>query len=68
MLIATGPSVHQLETSYLQRSDIDYIGVNGAIALSGVKFKYYVIIDHNLTNNRFDLIENVLKTSFCTLF
>ncbi len=68
MLIATGPSVHQLETSYLQRSDIDYIGVNGAIALSGVKFKYYVIIDHNFTNNRFDLIENVLKTSFCTLF
>ncbi len=47
MLIATGRSVHQLETSYLQRSDIDYIGVNSAIALSGVKFKYYVIIDHN---------------------
>lgn len=68
MLIATGPSVHQLEKSYLQQLDIDYLGVNGAIALTDVKFKYYVIIDHNFTHNRFDLVEKVLKTPSCTLF
>lgn len=48
--------------------DIDYIGVNGVIVLSGVKFKYYVIIDYNFINNCFDLIENVFKIFFCILF
>ena len=68
MLIATGPSVHKLEKSNLQQPNIDYIGVNGAIALNDVKFKYYVIIDHNFTNNRFDLVTKVLSNSSCTLF
>ncbi len=67
MLITTGPSVQQLEKITLQQPDIDYIGVNGAISLTDITFKYYVIIDHNFTNNRFDLVSKVLSSN-CTLF
>jgi hypothetical protein len=67
MLIATGPSIKRLDKTLFQRSDIDYIGVNGAISLNDVKFRYYVIIDLNFTKNRFDLVERVLD-SRCTLF
>lgn len=67
MLVATGPSIRHVHKTLFQRSDIDYIGVNGAIALDDVKFRYYVIIDLNFTKNRFDLVRRVLD-SRCTLF
>lgn len=67
MLVATGPSVGQVDKTLFQRSDIDYIGVNGAISLDDVKFRYYVIIDLNFTKKRFDLVKRVLG-SRCTLF
>ena len=67
MLVATGPSIKDVDKTLFQRSDIDYIGVNGAISLNDVNFRYYVIIDLNFTKNRFDLIERVLL-SRCTLF
>ena len=67
MLVATGPSVKQVDKGFLRRSDIDYVGVNGAIALDDVSFRYYVIIDLNFTRNRLDLVKKVLA-SRCTLF
>lgn len=67
MLVATGPSVNEVDQEFMHRSDIDYIGVNGAIALDGVSFSRYVIIDLNFTRNRFDLVRRVLG-SRCTLF
>ncbi|ENX36827.1 hypothetical protein F889_00078 [Acinetobacter colistiniresistens] len=67
MLVATGPSIQQLDTQLLQLPNIDYIGMNGAIALDSVKFSSYVIIDHNFIDCRFDLVEKVLKTN-CTFF
>jgi hypothetical protein len=67
MLVATGPSIKSVDKTLFQRSDIDYIGVNGAISLDGVNFRYYVIIDLNFTRNRFELVERVLA-SRCTLF
>lgn len=67
MLVATGPSVRHVDKTLFQRSDIDYIGVNGAISLDDAKFRYYVIIDLNFTKNRFDLVKRVLD-SRCTLF
>ena len=67
MLVATGPSVKEVDKRLLQRSDIDYVGVNGAIALDEVSFSYYVIIDFNFTRNRFDLVKKILA-SRCTLF
>ena len=67
MLVATGPSVRDLDSSHFHRSDIDYIGVNGAIALDDVRYLYYVIIDFNFTEKRFDLVRKVIG-SRCTLF
>lgn len=67
MLIATGPSIQQLPKDIFQRSDIDYIGVNGAIALEGLHFNTYIIIDHNFVECRFDLVQKVLKSD-CTFY
>ena len=67
MLIATGPSVKDIPLDTFNQEDIDYLGVNGAIALDGVHFKYYVIIDHNFIDKRFDLVTKVLKSN-CTFF
>lgn len=67
MLIATGPSINEIPNEVLCKNDIDYLGVNGAIALNNVFFKYYVIIDHNFTNKRFDLVFKVLQTN-CVFF
>jgi len=67
MLVATGPSIRNVNRECFHRSDIDYVGVNGSISLEDVDFSYYVIIDYNFTRNRFDLVEKVLGTR-CTLF
>lgn len=61
MLIATGPSVHELNPALLTSSQFDYIGMNGAIALSQINYRYYVIIDHNFVMNRFDLVQLVIE-------
>lgn len=62
MLVATGPSIQKCPTDIFKRQDFDYIGVNGSISLDYVNFKYYVIIDHNFTKNRFDLVLKVLQS------
>ncbi|KAA8733189.1 lipopolysaccharide biosynthesis protein [Acinetobacter qingfengensis] len=62
MLVATGPSIAQLNADIFIQENLDYLGVNGAISLENINFKYYVIIDHNFIANRFDLVEKVLKT------
>ena len=67
MLIATGPSIHQISSDTLQRQDIDYIGVNGAISLQDIHFSHYIIIDHNFIECRFDLVKKVLMTN-CTFY
>lgn len=67
MLIATGPSVNNIPKEAFKQPNMDYIGVNGAISLDDIQFKYYVIIDHNFTQKRFDLVLKVLRSS-CTFF
>lgn len=67
MLIATGPSVQAMPPHAFTSTEIDYIGVNGAIAREGIVFKHYIIIDHNFIMNRFDLVLLLLKTN-CTFF
>ncbi|RPE47893.1 Kdo-III transferase WaaZ [Acinetobacter sp. BIGb0102] len=67
MLVAAGPSIQQLDREILHRTDIDYIGVNGAIAFDSIKFSSYIIIDHNFVGCRFDLVQKVLNTE-CTFF
>lgn len=67
MLVATGPSINTLPHHNFVQPDIDYMGVNGAITLAHVKFKYYVVIDHNFVADRFDLFREILQTR-CILF
>lgn len=67
MLIATGPSLKDCPPSTFNQHDVDYIGINGAIALNHIDFKYYVIIDFNFTHKRFDLVLKVLQSQ-CTFF
>ncbi|MGN5763618.1 lipopolysaccharide biosynthesis protein [Acinetobacter calcoaceticus] len=67
MLVAAGPSIQQLDPEILHRPDIDYIGVNGAIAFESITFSSYIIIDHNFVDCRFDLVLKVLNTD-CTFF
>lgn len=67
MLVAAGPSIQQLDPEILHRPDIDYIGVNGAIAFESITFSSYIIIDHNFVDCRFDLVRKVLNTD-CTFF
>lgn len=67
MLVAAGPSIQQLNPEILHRPDIDYIGVNGAIAFESITFSSYIIIDHNFVDCRFDLVLKVLNTN-CTFF
>lgn len=67
MLITTGPSIKEMDRSFFEKNDLDYIGVNGAIELRNINFKAYIIIDHDFVLNRFDLVEKVLKSS-CIFF
>ena len=67
VLVATGPSVKNIDHKFFNNPEYDFIGVNGAISLDYIHFKYYVIIDHNFTGNRFDLVMKVLQSD-CTLF
>ena len=67
MMIATGPSVQRIPPEAFTRSDIDYIGLNGAISMPNVAFKHYVIIDHNFVESRFDLVLKVLNSN-CTFY
>lgn len=67
MMVATGPSINTLDPHTFSQPDIDYIGVNGAISLKHINYKYYVIIDHNFIKDRFDLVKEVLQTS-CIFF
>lgn len=60
-------SVQQIPPEVFTRSDIDYVGLNGAISMPNVVFKHYVIIDHNFVESRFDLVLKVLNSN-CTFY
>ncbi|OTG84717.1 lipopolysaccharide biosynthesis protein [Acinetobacter sp. ANC 4648] len=61
VLVATGPSIKTISPEVFKQTSCDYIGVNGAISLD-IQFQYYVIIDHNFTTKRFDLVLKVLQS------
>ena len=67
VLVATGPSSKSIPAQYIDNKDIDFVGMNGAIALTHINFKHYVIIDHDFIQNRFDLVQQVLNTR-CNFF
>lgn len=68
ILIATGPSVRDINQNWLKSTCSDIIGVNGAIALRGVCFSYYCIIDPSFIRNRIDMVRAILRNQNLTLF
>ncbi|EHR8375263.1 lipopolysaccharide core biosynthesis protein RfaZ, partial [Escherichia coli] len=68
LLIATGPSVRDFDANILKEYEGDIMGVNGAIALSGVGFRYYCIIDPSFVRNKKTLVRSIVCTRNITLF
>lgn len=68
IIVATGPSVKTLDSALFQKNEYDYIGLNGAISLKNTPFKYYIIIDHNFIENKFDLVLIIINNPQCTFF
>lgn len=67
-LIATGPSVNDIDYSALDLNNV--MGVNGAIALQDkhpIRFEYYCIVDAGFIRKRPDLVARVVQQKL-TLF
>ncbi|MDX7992016.1 hypothetical protein [Xenorhabdus littoralis] len=68
IIIASGPSVKDVNIDFFDSKKFDLLGVNGAYRLSpSVDFKYQVIIDRTFILNRFEIILDVLKNKRLTL-
>ncbi|MGE8684029.1 MAG: lipopolysaccharide biosynthesis protein [Acinetobacter sp.] len=59
-MIASGPSIKDIDfNKYV--GNYDFIGMNGAINLQDINFKYYVVIDENFVKSRWDLMLKILN-------
>ncbi|MBD2785754.1 lipopolysaccharide biosynthesis protein [Xenorhabdus sp. DI] len=68
IIIASGPSVLDIDIGFFNSEKFDILGVNGAYKLSkSVNFKYHVIIDRTFIANRFDIVLDILNSSSLTL-
>ncbi len=61
VIVATGPSINEIDHIFFKKQEYDYFGLNGAISLNNTDFKYYVIIDHDFIQNKFDLVIKILE-------
>ncbi|OTA19195.1 lipopolysaccharide core biosynthesis protein RfaZ [Xenorhabdus beddingii] len=68
IIIASGPSVIDIDIDFFNSEKFDILGVNGAYKLSkSVSFKYHVIIDRTFIINRFDIVSDILNNNSLTL-
>ncbi|SFO05537.1 hypothetical protein SAMN05421579_15124 [Xenorhabdus japonica] len=68
IIIASGPSVLDIDIDFFDSEKFDILGANGAYELSkNVNFKYHVIIDRIFIINRFNLVLNILNNYSLTL-
>ncbi|WP_353166401.1 lipopolysaccharide biosynthesis protein [Acinetobacter sp.] len=68
VIIATGPSINEIDMAFFRKQEYDYFGLNGAISLPDTNFKYYVIIDHDFIQNKFNLVTQILENKKCIFF
>ncbi|HCH7935198.1 MULTISPECIES: lipopolysaccharide core biosynthesis protein RfaZ [Providencia] len=68
IIVATGPSVNEVPKHFFDQEQYDFLGVNGAIALSEIKFKFYCIIDQSFVSKRVDLVRQIVSNDEITLF
>jgi Kdo-III transferase WaaZ len=68
IIIASGPSVSNIDTDFFDSNKFDILGVNGSYKLSKViNFKYHVIIDRTFIINRVDIIMDILNNGLLVL-
>ncbi|HGN1705955.1 TPA: lipopolysaccharide core biosynthesis protein RfaZ [Providencia rettgeri] len=68
IIVATGPSVNEIPKDFFDLEQYDFLGVNGAISLSNIKFRFYCIIDQSFVSNRIDLVRKIVSDDEITLF
>lgn len=68
IIVATGPSVNEIPKNLFDPEQYDFLGVNGAISLSEIKFRFYCIIDQSFIKKRVDLVRKIVSNDEITLF
>lgn len=68
LIIATGPSVSNIDDKFFEKYSGDVMGVNGAISLSKLNFSYYYIIDPGFVKNKKNLIKDIVRRHNIVLF
>lgn len=67
LLTATGPSVNSV--CFNELPDMPAMGVNGAFRLQNkINFQFYVIVDIGFTDQRLDIIEEIIQVPNLILF
>ncbi len=68
IIIASGPSVADINVDFFDSEKFDILGVNGSYKLrSHVSFKYHMIIDITFVINRIDIVFDILNDNSLTL-
>ncbi|KLU14234.1 MULTISPECIES: hypothetical protein [Xenorhabdus] len=68
IIIASGPSVIDINVDFFNSEKFDILGVNGSYKLySSVNFKYHMIIDITFVINRSDIVFDILNDDSLTL-
>lgn len=67
LIMASGPSVNRIRGEFYD-DYFDYMGVNGACALTPINFRWYVIIDRSFIINKLDFIREIVGVSDLVLF
>ncbi|MDA8493571.1 lipopolysaccharide core biosynthesis protein RfaZ [Kluyvera georgiana] len=67
LIMATGPSVNHIDKHFFNTS-FDYFGVNGAISMEAIDFKWYAITDRNFVLRRLSLVKKLVARDDLTVF
>ena len=67
IIMATGPSVGSIDQRFFD-DRFDYIGVNGAIAMTSIPYSWYAIIDRDFFIQRSDFVRDIVSRDGLVLF
>lgn len=67
IIMATGPSVGSIDQRFFD-DRFDYIGVNGAIAMTSIPYSWYAIIDRDFVIQRSDFVRDIVSRDGLVLF
>ncbi|MEQ6277099.1 lipopolysaccharide core biosynthesis protein RfaZ [Kluyvera huaxiensis] len=67
LIMASGPSVNGIARQFFD-DHFDYMGVNGASAMTAITFDWYAIIDKSFVIERIDLVREMVSREELVLF